>query len=197
MAGPETAPGAEAPAGNLGKPRGSKSRGSEPGPGWAHNPKGFVIHLDGEIIHPFCQETMRVNEAGEPIACGEETKVRPHPLERRNGLQLRKTPEHDGGLCQAPRGNGKPGSRGDETNPPGCPELPVGTGSSGSRRAPRPHRTAPAGTGRTSQLLVWREAQAERARAHRVGGRETHRRTLVEEKVGPHRTSREELIRRP
>ena len=79
MAGPETAPGADAPAENLDEPQGSKSRGSksqgsEPGPGWAHNPKGFVIHLDGKIIHPFCQETMRMNEAGEPIACGKKPR---------------------------------------------------------------------------------------------------------------------------
>ncbi len=69
MAEPETAHGADAPAEILGEPRGSKLR-----PEWAHNPKGFVIHLDGETFHPFCQETMRVNEDGEPIACGKKPR---------------------------------------------------------------------------------------------------------------------------
>ena len=69
MAGPETTPGADAPAENLSEPRGNELR-----PGWAHNPKGFVIQLDGKIIHPFCQETMQVKEDGEPIACGKKPR---------------------------------------------------------------------------------------------------------------------------
>ena len=155
MAGPETAPGADAPAENLDEPQGSKSRGSksrgsksqgsEPGPGWAHNPKGFVIHLDGKIIHPFCQETMRMNEAGEPIACGKKPR---YVRTLWSGGTIFSCGRHLNMMedfARPSRGDGKPGSRGDETNPPGCPELPVGTGSSGSRRAPRPHRTTPAG----------------------------------------------------
>ena len=69
MAGAKTTPGADAPAENLDKPRGSELE-----PGWAHNPKGFVIHLDEKIIHPFCQKTMLVNEEGEPIACGKKAR---------------------------------------------------------------------------------------------------------------------------
>ena len=69
MAEQETAHGNDAPAENLGEPRGSKLRS-----GWAHNPKGFVINLDGRTIHPFCQETMRVNEEGEPIPCGKKPR---------------------------------------------------------------------------------------------------------------------------
>ena len=69
MAEQETAHGNDAPAENLGEPRGSKLR-----PGWAHNPNGFVINLDGRTIHPFCQETMRVNEEGEPIPCGKKPR---------------------------------------------------------------------------------------------------------------------------
>ena len=70
MAGAETIPKADAPVENLDKPRGSELE-----PGWAHNPKGFVIHLDGKIIHPFCQQTKRFkNEEGEPIACGKKPR---------------------------------------------------------------------------------------------------------------------------
>ena len=157
-----------------------------------------ICHTPGWKNHPsILPENNAGERRGRTHRLREETKVRPHPLERRDNLQLRKTPRHDGGLNQASRGDGKPWSRGDKTNLPGCPELPVGTGSSGSSRAPHPHRTTPAGTRRASQLLVRREAQAERTRTHRVGGRKTHRRTLVGKIKGPHGTSREELIRRP
>ena len=143
-----------------------------------------ICHTPRRENHP---SILPENNAGERRGrthhLREETKIRPHPLERRNHLQLRKAPEHDGGLCQTHRGDGKPWSRGDETNAPGRPELPVGAGSSGSSRAPRPHRTAPAETRRTSHLLVRREAQAERARTHPVGGRKGHRRTLVGKEI--------------
>ena len=69
MAGTKTIPKADTPTENLDKPRGSELE-----PGWTHNPKGFVIHLDGKIIHPFCQQTMRVNEEGEPTPCGKKPR---------------------------------------------------------------------------------------------------------------------------
>ena len=130
----ETTNRADAPAENLGKPR-----GSEPGPGWAHNPKGFVIHLMGEIIHPFCQETMRVNEEGEPIACGKKPR---YVRTLWSGGTIFSCGRHLNMMEDLARPLVAMGSRGAavvETNPPGCPELPVGTGSGGSRRAPRPH----------------------------------------------------------
>ena len=69
MARTKSIPKADAPAENLDKPRGSELE-----PGWSHNPKGFVIHLDEKIIHPFCQKTMQVNEEGEPTACGKKPR---------------------------------------------------------------------------------------------------------------------------
>ncbi len=69
MPGTKTTRRASAQAGSR-----ERSRQRELPPGWAYNPKGFVIHLDERIIHPFCQETMLVNEEGEPTACGKKPR---------------------------------------------------------------------------------------------------------------------------
>ena len=69
MAEPETAYRTDAQAE---KPNGPRKQNQPPG--WAHNRRGFVINVDGRTIHPFCQETMQVNEEGEPIACGKKPR---------------------------------------------------------------------------------------------------------------------------
>ena len=64
MAGRETKQKSDAPRGKQ------ERRQPELEPGWAHNPRGFMIEVGGKTFTTFCQETMRVDEQGEPVACG-------------------------------------------------------------------------------------------------------------------------------